>query len=286
MVSLLFFQLLNGIGLGLIYFLLAIGLSVIFGLLGFVNFAHGAFYAIGAYATYRLLEAGVSFWWALAIAPIVTAAIALVCERLVLRRTYSSGHSTQIIVTFGLALMIQEGLAWAFGTRALNVMAPEALSGFVTLGEFTYPVYRLFVMAVSVALAVLLWLLIERTRFGAIVRASSESREEVMLLGIPVNVVYTAAFSLGIGIAALAGALAAPLRGVDPLMGLEALGLAFVVVVMGGMGSFLGTLVAAVLVGVIQSLMTTLWSEGAYLAIYLAMAAVILFRPYGLIGRH
>jgi branched-chain amino acid transport system permease protein len=107
-----------------------------------------------------------------------------------------------------------------------------------------------------------------------------------MLLGIPVNVVYTAAFSLGIGIAAFAGALAAPLRGVDPLMGLEALGLAFVVVVMGGMGSFLGTLVAAVLVGIIQSLMTTLWSEGAYLAIYLAMAAVILFRPYGLIGRH
>jgi branched-chain amino acid transport system permease protein len=286
MLQLFFFQLLNGAGLGFIYFLLAIGLSVIFGLLGFVNFAHGAFFALAAYLTFALTSWGISFWWCLLAVPLLTAAAGALVEKGILRSTYGPDHSRQLIVTFGLALVIQEAIAWVFGTRALNVSIPPALSGQAAVGDFYYPNYRLFVVGVGIVLALGLWLLLSLTRVGAIVRAASESQETLQMLGVNVNAVYSGAFAVGISIAGIAGTLAAPLRGVDPLMGIEALGIGFVVVVLGGLGSFAGTFVAALLVGITQSLTGMVWSEASNLAVYIAMAAIILFRPYGILGKH
>lgn len=279
------FQLMNGIGLGMLYFLLAVGLSIIFGLLHFVNFAHGAFYLLGAYLCYDLIERGVDFWAALGLAPLMVAALAALTEAVLLRRIYHLPHTFHILVTVGLALMVQELVIIAWGPLGGNVAPPETLSGALLLGDFIYPKYRLFVIGFTAALALGLWWLLEATRLGALVRAGSESTEMVSLLGVDIVRINTAVFALGAGLAGLAGALAAPIRGVEPFMGIEALGIAFVVVVIGGMGSYTGALVAGVLVGVMQSLMTTFWPEGARLMIYLGMALVILTLPRGLLGR-
>jgi branched-chain amino acid transport system permease protein len=279
------FQLVNGIGLGMLYFLLAVGLSIIFGLLHFVNFAHGAFYLLGAYLVYDLTERGLNFWAALLVAPIIVAGLAALTESVLLRRIYHLPHTFHILVTVGLALMVQELVIILWGPVGGNVSTPGALSGVLILGDFIYPQYRLFVIGLTFVLAIGLWWLLEGTRLGAVVRAGSESIDMVSLLGIDIVRVNTAVFALGAGLAGLAGALAAPIRGVEPFMGVEALGIAFVVVVIGGMGSYTGALIAGILVGIVQSIMTTLWPEGARLMIYLGMGLVILTMPRGLLGR-
>ncbi|WP_134500621.1 branched-chain amino acid ABC transporter permease [Microvirga pakistanensis] len=279
------FQLVNGIGLGMLYFLLAVGLSIIFGLLHFVNFAHGAFYLLGAYLVYDMTERGLNFWAALLVAPIIVGALAALTESVLLRRIYHLPHTFHILVTVGLALMVQELVIILWGPVGGNVSTPDALSGVLILGDFIYPQYRLFVIGLTLVLGIGLWWLLEGTRLGAVVRAGSESTDMVSLLGIDILRVNTAVFALGAGLAGLAGALAAPIRGVEPFMGVEALGIAFVVVVIGGMGSYTGALIAGLLVGIVQSIMTTLWPEGARLMIYLGMGLVILTMPRGLLGR-
>ncbi len=278
-------QVINGIGIGMIYFLLAVGLSIVFGLLRFVNFAHGAFYLIGAYACYQLIQLGVSFWLALIIGPIVVGLCAWLIERLLLRRMYDLPHEFHILFTLGLAWAIQELVIIYWGPVGVNVAPPDALKGVVMWGSFIYPKYRLFLIAFSMVLAFALWLLLERTRLGSIIRAGSESAEMVTLLRINVYRIFGLTFALGAATAGLAGVLAAPLRGVEPFMGIEALAVAFVVVVVGGMGSFSGALLAGLLVGIVQSVMSTLWPQGASLMIYVAMALVLLLRPDGLMGR-
>ena len=280
----LVFQLLNGIGIGMIYFLLSVGLSMIFGLMRFVNFAHGALYLVAAYTAYVVSMLTGSMLWALLFGPLVAAVLAVVAERLLLRHTYAMAHEAQILITFAVALIVQESVILLFDPLAKNVPVPDFLGGIVFLGPFVYPAYRLAVVAVSALVALLLWIALERTRFGAILRAGSESAEMVSLLGINVQRVFLAAFALGGALAGLAGALAAPLRGVEPFMGLEALGIAFVVVVVGGIGSFTGALLGGLLIGVVQSVMSSLWPEGARLMIYGAMALVLLVRPTGLMG--
>lgn len=279
------FQLINGIGLGMLYFLLAVGLSIIFGLLHFVNFAHGAFFLVGAYVSFELVNSGVSFWFALPLAAAAVAALAAACEVVLLRRVYSLPHTFHILVTVGIALVLQELVIVQWGPLPGNVSPPDSLGGIVSLGDFVYPVYRLFAIGLTAVLALGLWWVLEGTRLGALVRAGSESTEMVSLLGVDIVRVNTAVFALGAGLAGLAGALAAPIRGVEPFMGVEALGIAFVVVVIGGMGSYSGALVGGLLVGIVQSLMATIWPEGARLMIYLAMASVILLLPRGLFGR-
>ena len=279
------FQILNGVGLGMLYFLLAVGLSIIFGLLQFVNFAHGAFYLLGAYLAYEGVERGLSFWVAMPMAAVIVAALAGMTERLLLRRVYKLPHTFHILVTVGLALVVQELVIIVWGPLGGNVAAPDELSGVMILGDFIYPEYRLFVIGFTVILAAALWWLLDRTRLGAIVRAGSESPQNMALLGYDTLSINTAVFALGAGLAGLAGALAAPIRGVEPFMGVEALGIAFVVVVIGGMGSYAGALAAGILVGVAQSLMATLWPEGARLVIYLGMAGIIMAMPRGLFGR-
>ncbi|MFM0322579.1 branched-chain amino acid ABC transporter permease [Caballeronia glebae] len=278
-------QVVNGIGVGMLYFLLAVGLSIVFGLLRFVNFAHGAFYLLGAYFCYQAMQWSMNFWSALVVVPIVVGAIAWIVEKVVLRHVYAQQHEFHILATVGLALVIQECAIIAWGPIGDNVPVPDVLNGVVMWGSFIYPKYRLFVIAFTAVLAGILWWVLEGTRLGSAVRAGSESSEMVALLGINVTRIFSLVFALGAGTAALAGVLAAPIRGVEPFMGIEALGVAFVVVVVGGMGNFLGALVGGLLVGIVQSVMSTLWPEGARLMIYVAMAAVLLLRPNGLLGR-
>lgn len=278
-------QVINGIGIGMLYFLLAVGLSIIFGLLRFVNFAHGAFYLLGAYFCFQALALGLNFWMAMVLVPLLVGALAWVLERLLLHRVYDQAHEFHILITVGLALMLQELVILAWGPLGANVDVPDALQGVVMWGEFIYPKYRLFVIAFTAVFALLLWWLLEGTRLGSAVRAGSESTDMVSLLGINVFRVFSLVFALGAGTAALAGVLAAPIRGVDPFMGLEALSVAFVIVVVGGMGSFSGALVGGLLIGVVQSVMSSLWPEGARLMIYVTMAVVLLLRPHGLLGR-
>jgi len=278
-------QIINGVGIGMLYFLLAVGLSIVFGLLRFVNFAHGAFYLLGAYFCFQLTRWGLSFWLALFLVPVTVGALGWLTEKLVLRHVYATAHSFHILVTVGLALAVQELVILQWGPLGDSVATPEMLQGVVMWGSFVYPKYRLFVIAFTAVLAVLLWYVLEGTRLGSAVRAGSESTEMVSLLGINVFRIFSLVFALGAATAALAGVLAAPIRGAEPFMGIEALGIAFVVVVVGGMGSFSGALLGGLLIGVVQSVMSTLWPPGAFLMIYIAMAAVLLLRPHGLLGR-
>ncbi len=278
-------QTINGIGIGMLYFLLAVGLSIVFGLLRFVNFAHGAFYLLGAYLCFQALQWGLNFWAALVLVPLAVGALGWLAETLLLRRVYAKAHEFHILVTVGLALAVQEIVIVFWGPLGNSVPTPDLLQGVVMWGSFIYPKYRLFVIGFTAVLAVLLWWVLEGTRLGSAVRAGSESTEMVSLLGINVFRVFSLVFALGAATAALAGVLAAPIRGAEPFMGVEALGVAFVVVVIGGLGSFGGALVGGLLIGIVQSLMSTLWPPGASLMIYIAMAAVLLLRPHGLLGR-
>lgn len=278
-------QIINGVGIGMLYFLLAVGLSIVFGLLRFVNFAHGAFYLLGAYFCFQMTRWGLSFWLALFVVPMAVGALGWLTEKLILRHVYATAHAFHILVTVGLALAVQELVILQWGPLGDSVAAPDILQGVVMWGSFVYPKYRLFVIAFTAVLAVLLWYVLEGTRLGSAVRAGSESTEMVSLLGINVFRIFSLVFALGAATAALAGVLAAPIRGAEPFMGIEALGIAFVVVVVGGMGSFSGALLGGLLIGVVQSVMSTLWPAGAFLMIYIAMAAVLLLRPHGLLGR-
>lgn len=278
-------QVINGVGIGMLYFLLAVGLSIIFGLLRFVNFAHGAFYLLGAYFCFQLTRWGMSFWTALVLAPLAVGAIGWLTEKLLLRHVYASAHEYHIVATVGLALAVQELVILQWGPLGDSVATPDILQGVVMWGSFIYPKYRLFVIGFTAVLAVLLWYVLEGTRLGSAVRAGSESTEMVSLLGVNVFRIFSLTFGLGAATAALAGVLAAPIRGAEPFMGIEALGVAFVIVVVGGMGSFGGALLGGLLIGIVQSVMSTLWAEGARLMIYVAMAAVLLLRPHGLLGR-
>ncbi|WP_312387358.1 branched-chain amino acid ABC transporter permease [Pseudomonas sp.] len=285
MLDLYLFQLLNGLGLGMIYFLIAVGLTIIFGLLNFVNFAHGAFFLLGAYLCYTAVTLTGNFWLALLIAPLAVAALAWVVERVLIKRIYHLPHTFQILVTLGIALIIQEASVLIWGPVGKHIAVPPELRGVLIIGDFIYPYYRLFLIGFAALIGLGLWLLLERTRFGALVRAGSESTETVSLLGTNIFRLFSLTFALGVGLAGVAGVLFAPLRGAQPFVGPEILGIAFVVVVIGGMGSFGGALVGGLLVGVVQSMMSSLWPQGASLMIYGAMAAVILVRPYGLFGR-
>lgn len=285
MLNLYLFQILNGLGLGMIYFLISVGLTIIFGLLNFVNFAHGAFFMIGCYLCYALLQVTGQFWLALVLGPLIVGALAWGAEKVLIRRIYHLPHTFHILVTVGVALILQETAVIVWGPVGKSIPIPDALQGVVIMGKFAYPKYRLFLILFSAIVGFVLWLLLERTRFGALVRAGSESTEMVSLLGTDIYKLFSLTFALGVGLAGLAGVLSGPIRGAQPFMGPEVLGIAFVVVVIGGMGSFSGALVGGLLIGLVQSLMTTIWPEGASLMIYGAMAAVILLRPYGLFGR-
>lgn len=280
--QLLVSQLLNGVGLGMIYFLVAVGLTLIFGVMRFVNFAHGVFYMLGAYGVFTLSEQGAGFLVAVLTSVAIVMVFALLLERVILSRIYELPAFFHILSTFGVTLMVEEAVRMIWTAAPHLVPTPSIFRGLTTLGPYFYPNYRIVVIVIAVVCAFVLWLFLERTRYGATIRAGAEHREVVRLLGIDIERLFSFNFVVGAGLAALAGALVSPIRGVDPNMGLEALAMAFVICVVGGLGSFRGALVGALLIGILQSLATSVWGGGAGLVAYLAMALVLLVRPQGL----
>lgn len=278
-------QIFNGLVNGSFYALLSLGLAVIFGVLRVVNFAHGAFYMLGAFAAYLLgLNAGIGFWPALVLAPLAVAFVGIVIERLLLRRLYGLDPLYGFLLTFGLTIFIQDAMRLRFGLQGQPYATPAELAGSVSLGLASYPTYRLFVIGFSIAVAVGVWYAIERTRLGMVVRAATERPELTRALGIPIDRWVTGVFAFGVALAALAGVLAAPMRNVSPLMGGEAIILTFAVVVIGGMGSIAGAVVAGFAVGVLSSVGAMLNPALENIVAFALMALVLLVRPAGLFG--
>lgn len=278
-------QLFTGLALGAIYVLFAIGLSLIFGMLTVVNFAHGAFYMVGAYVGLFLLSLGGNFWLCLVAVPLIVGTIGLVVERFLIRPLYGRGIDYPLLLTFGLSYVMVELIRIAFGKSGYPFDTPEILQGAVNIGVGYFPLYRLFVIGIAAAVLLGLWLFLERTSFGLIIRAGARDPQIVRVLGVNVARVWLFVFGIGSGIAGLAGLLAAPLQGVIPEMGATILAEAFVVTVVGGMGSIGGAVIAGLLVGVVVSMTSLFAPEMAKVSIFALMAVVLLIRPQGFFGR-
>jgi branched-chain amino acid transport system permease protein len=283
--DLLALQLFTGLALGAIYVLFAIGLSLIFGMLTVVNFAHGAFFMVGAYVGLFVLMLGGNFWLALVITPLTVGIIGLIVERFLVRPLYGRGIDYPLLLTFGLSYVMVELVRIAFGKTGYPFDTPEQLQGAVNIGIGYFPLYRLFVLGAAAAVLVGLWLFLEKTSFGLIIRAGARDPQIVRVLGVDVSRVWLVVFGMGTGIAGLAGVLAAPLQGVIPEMGSTILAEAFVVTVVGGMGSIGGAVIAGLLVGVVVSMTSLFAPEMAKVSIFALMALVLLVRPQGFFGR-
>jgi branched-chain amino acid transport system permease protein len=276
-------QIVNGLFLGAIYLLIALGLSLIFSLGGIVNLAHGAFYAIGAYLTI-VVSPYLGFGGALVVAPVLVGLLGLLAEKFLFRRFYRSDPILSLLLTFGLAMVAEQAIRMIFGAPPLPYSIPQALRGQIFLGDFVLSRYRLTILAAVVVAVAAVWFLLQRTTFGRIVRAGVQNPDMVAALGISLKPYMAAVVMLSVGLAALAGVMLAPISGVHPAMGAEVLTGAFVVVVIGGLGSFWGVVVAALIVGVVRGLMVLVYPGFAEAAIYALMAVILLVRPRGLFG--
>jgi branched-chain amino acid transport system permease protein len=277
-------QLFTGLVLGMILVLLAVGLSLIFGLMTVVNFAHGSLYMLGAYFGFFLLGLTKNFWLSLVVAPLLVAALGLVIERVLVRPLYGRHIDDPLLLTFGLSLVIVEAARMIWGKIGLTLDPPAALAGAVNLGFSAFPKYRLFVIAVTVLVLIGLWLFLERTNVGLIIRGGSRDPVMVRALGIDLGRIWLIVFGIGTGLAGLAGILAGPMRGVYAEMGVTIIIESFVVVVVGGMGSLAGAIVAGILIGEVVSLTTYFAPKLAEIMVFVVMAVVLLVRPSGLFG--
>jgi branched-chain amino acid transport system permease protein len=276
-------QVLNGLMIGGYYLLIALGLSLIFSLGGIVNLAHGAFYALGAYGAVVLTQY-VGFGGALVLSPVLVGLLGIAFERFLLRRFYQSDPILGLLLTFGLAMIAEQIIRMIWGSAPLAYSIPSALKGQIILGDFIYSRYRLVMLLVVIGALIGLWFLLNKTAFGRVVRAGTQRPDMVAVLGIRLNHYMTGAVVLGVSLAALAGVLLAPLAGVHPAMGAEIMTAAFVVVVIGGMGSFWGVVLAAVLVGVVRGITTFFYPPASEASMYVLMILVLLLRPRGLLG--
>ena len=283
--QLLGLQLVTGVALGAIYALLAVGLSLIFGMLTVVNFAHGAFFMVGAFLGIYFQTLTGSFALSLVITPLVVGSVGMLAERFLVRPLYGRGIDYPLLLTFGLSYVLIELMRVLFGIEGLPSSTPAMLRGSVDLGIGRFPLYRLVLIGATAAVVLGLWLMIEKTRFGLIIRAGSRDPEIVRVLGVDVARVWLLVFGLGTAIAGLSGVLAAPTRAVNPEMGITVLAESFVVTVVGGMGSLMGAVAAGLLVGVVFSMTSLLAPEFAELSIFVLMALVLLVRPQGLFGK-
>jgi branched-chain amino acid transport system permease protein len=282
----LFGQLLIGLINGSFYALLSLGLAVIFGLLNIINFTHGTQYMMGAFVAYMLLQyLGLNYWVALVIAPIVVGATGIVIERLFLRHVSKLDHLYGLILTFGLALIIEGLFRNYYGSSGQPYHIPDALSGGRNLGFMFLPNYRAWVIVFSLAVCFATWFAIERTRLGSYLRAATENPALVRALGINVPRMVTLTYGFGVGLAALAGVMAAPIYNVSPQMGSDLIIVVFAVVVIGGMGSILGAVLTGFALGVIEGLTKVFFPEASSTVIFVIMAIVLLVRPAGLFGR-
>jgi branched-chain amino acid transport system permease protein len=282
MLEILLSQIMNGLVMGFLYVLIATGLSIIFGLLGIVNFAHGAFFALGAYFAIMLQE---SFGWpAVILARVLVAAVGVALELLLIRRLYGKEPLLGLIITFALSLLITALIRLVWGAGGLPFSPPPFLTGFVEYGPILITQYRLAVLIGTIAVLLGLWAFLAYTPYGRILRAGSRDAEMVNMLGINLPRVLTGAFGLGCLLAGLAGLFAAPLVTVTPTMATSAIMPAFVIVTIGGLGSYAGAVIAGLLVGVVTALTIQFWPEASAAAMYVLMALVLLVRPRGLLG--
>ena len=282
----LFGQLLIGLINGAFYAMLSLGLAVIFGLLNIINFTHGAQYMMGAFCAYLLLfHAKIGYWPSLVIAPIVVGAIGIVIERMMLSRLYKLDHLYGLLLTFGLALVIQGIFRNEFGSSGLPYQIPALLTGGVNLGFMFLPIYRAWVIVASLVVCLATWYVIERTKLGSYLRAATENPALVQAFGINVPRMITLTFGFGVGLAALAGVMAAPIYQVNPLMGADLIIVVFAVVVIGGMGSILGAILTGFGLGVVEGLTKYFYPEASSTVIFVIMVIVLLVRPAGLFGK-
>lgn len=279
-------QLLIGLINGSFYALLSLGLAVIFGLLRVINFAHGAQYMLGAFTALLLLKyAGINYWLALILSPLIGGLLAAVIERTMLSRLYKLDHLYGLLFTFGLALAIEGTFRFYFGSSGEPYASPAALTGAVNLGFMFLPVYRGWVVIASMVVCFGVWLMIEKTKLGAYLRAATENPVLVQSFGVNVPLLLTLTYGFGAGLAALAGVLAAPVYQVSPLMGTHIIIVVFAVVVVGGMGSILGAIVTGYMLGVVEGLTKVVYPEASNIVIFVIMAIVLMLRPAGLFGK-
>jgi branched-subunit amino acid ABC-type transport system permease component len=278
-------QTLNGLAYGALLFLLAVGLTLIFGMLDVVNLAHGSFYMLGAYAGLVMISATGSFWLALLAAPLAVGLVGMGIERVCLRPLYRRPPLDQVLLTFGFIYLFEDLIKAIFGGKIRSIPAPALFASSVTVGDFTYPSYRLFVIAFGLTVAVALWLLLERTRLGSIIRAGVYDVEMTAGLGINIHRVFTGVFAVGAALAGLSGVIAGPIQSAFPAMGVGILIPALIVVVVGGLGSLKGSLAGSLIIGQAETFGKAWLPEVAMLIIYVVMALVVLLRPQGIFGR-
>ena len=282
----LFGQLLIGLINGSFYALLSLGLAVIFGLLNIINFTHGAQYMMGAFCGYfLLLRFGIGYWWALALAPLIVGVTGIIVERLMLSRLYQLDHLYGLLLTFGLALVIQGLARNEYGTSGIPYSMPGELAGGQNLGFMFLPNYRAWVIVASLVVCLATWFVIEKTKLGSYLRAATENPALVQAFGINVPRMITLTYGFGVALAAFAGVMAAPIYQVNPLMGADLIIVVFAVVVIGGMGSILGAIVTGLGLGLIEGLTKVFYSEASAVVIFVIMVIVLLVRPAGLFGR-
>jgi branched-chain amino acid transport system permease protein len=279
-------QLLVGLINGSFYALLSLGLAVIFGLLNIINFTHGAQYMMGAFVAWFMLNKfGMGYWWALVVAPIVVGATGVLIERLMLSRLYKLDHLYGLLLTFGLALIIEGAFHHQFGSAGLPYAMPSQLTGTQNLGFMYLPNYRAWVIISSLVICLGTWFLIERTKLGAYLRAATENPALVQAFGVNVPRMITLTYGFGVALAALAGVMAAPIYQVNPLMGADLIIVVFAVVVIGGMGSILGSIVTGLSLGLLEGLAKVFYPQASSMVIFVLMIVVLLVKPTGLFGR-
>ena len=286
MLSALFGQLVVGLVNGCFYAMLSLGLSIIFGMLDIVNFAHGAFYMLGAVLTwFALAQFGLGYWWALLLVPLIVAAIGALFERSLLRKLYRVDPVYGLLLTFGLALVIEGLLRYKYGVSGLPYTIPESFQGAFNLGFMFLPKYRAWVVVATLLVSLTTWMVIERTSLGAYLRAATENPTLVRAFGINVPAMITITYAAGVALAGLAGVLAAPAIQISPLMGSNLIIVVFAVVVIGGMGSILGSIITGLGLGLIEGLTKVFYPQASSTVVFFIMAIVLLVRPAGLFGR-
>ena len=284
MLSIVIIQSIHGLVYGMLLFLVASGMTLVFGMMGVMNFAHGAFFMLGAYLCYSCFRFTNSFWISLVLAPLVVAFLGMLVERFLLRRVHRFGQVAELILTFGVAFILTEAIKLIWGTELLQSPTPQIFDGYVYIAGSKYPVYRLFIFFSSIFVLALLYFILVKTRLGFIIRAAVSDVEMVNALGINANGVFMMTFSLGSWLAGIGGVIAAPFLGTYPALGGEIILDVFVVLVVGGLGSLFGALVSAILIGELVSFGVLLIPKLSIILMYLLMAVVLCIKPSGLFG--
>ncbi len=285
MFDFLFVQVLNGVAYGLLIFLLAAGLTLIFGMMDVINLAHGSFYMVGAYVGFSMVQKTHNFWLALIVAPLVVGALGLLVESGLLRRLYRKVQLDQVILTFGLAYMVADAVKWIWGADVRSIDPPTGMDGGTEILGNVYPTYRLFVIVIGILIALGLWALQRRTRIGSIIRAGVADKEMVSGLGVNVGLIFTGVFVFGAALAALSGVVAGPILGLYQGMDSDTLIIALIVVVVGGLGTLTGAFWGGLLIGLADTFGKVLIPDFALFLTFAVMAVVLLVRPSGLFGR-